>query len=175
MPSPSRSKNRRGGVTALPPPFAVFEPADARFAGGKPGQCARVYRPALLGAPTDKTGAPLHAARKTVPRPIGRAADITNLRIRDAQDGLCNGRGCARGIAHAVEYIFFLRRVLAIDLRNHIVYGLAAVRTRFAGKENAERGAGKQADHADDEDNQHGDPTARRNRGHKPFAAACAA
>ena len=63
-----------------------LEPKHTVSAGGELGDDACVDIAALIGAPADKAGTPFHAALKTVPGPIGFAANIAYLGRRHRND-----------------------------------------------------------------------------------------
>ena len=69
-----------GGGAAVQPLVAVFEPVDAGFAPGEVRHDAAFDVAALVGAPGNKAGAPVHARRKPHVAPIGLAAHISYLR-----------------------------------------------------------------------------------------------
>ena len=56
-----------GFIAVVLPESPVFEPIRAGNTARRPGDHASVQIPALVGAPTDKTGAPLHTGIEAVP------------------------------------------------------------------------------------------------------------
>ena len=72
-----------GGGAAWKPLAPVLEPLHAYAAAGEFGDDAGIDVAALVGAPRDENGAPLHPGAETIPRPVGLAAGLPDLALGD--------------------------------------------------------------------------------------------
>ena len=88
-----------GGVGAggLLPTIAVLEPLDTGAAAGGFGQGAVLDVAALVGAPGDEAGAPLHAARVAHVGPVGLAA-VAHLGQGNGNKGVAAGAGAVEDV-----------------------------------------------------------------------------
>ena len=66
-------------IAVVPPQSSLPEPLDADGAACELGDYASVQIAALIGAPGNKAGAPVHPTLKAIPGPIGPTAYIAEL------------------------------------------------------------------------------------------------
>ena len=66
-------------IAVVPPQSSLPEPLEADGAACEPWDDAGVQIAALVGAPGNKAGAPIHPALEAIPGPIGPTAYIAEL------------------------------------------------------------------------------------------------
>ena len=93
--------SRRGFCRAVQPEATLLEPLHSEDAAGEFGVGAAVQVAALVGAPGDEAGAPLHMIGEAVPAPIGFAAYVSHL----GQGYIHNGIPILRGVEHLADWV----------------------------------------------------------------------